>query len=248
MSTWHRPLLARACTGVLAAIALSLASTAMAQEAQIRKNIAERLPEFPKIDEITKTPIPGLYELRIGTNVLYSDERGEHLIQGEITDLKTRTNLTQARIDKLTAIDFASLPLKDALVWKQGSGARKLVVFADPNCGYCKRFEKDMLDVKDVTVYTFLFPILGGDSADKARSIWCAKDSTAAWRGWMVDGVAPPRVMGQCDASAIERNAALARKHKVNGTPAIVFEDGTRAPGAIPAAEIEKRLAALAKS
>jgi thiol:disulfide interchange protein DsbC len=94
-----------------------------------------------------------------------------------------------------------------------------------------------------VTVYNFVIPILGGDSADKARAIWCAKDNTAAWRGWMVDGVAPPRVMGQCDASAIERNAALAKKHRVTGTPAIVFEDGTRAPGAIPAAEIEKRLA-----
>ena len=242
MSTWHRPLLARACTGVLAAIALSLASTAMAQEAQIRKNIAERLPEFPKIDEITKTPIPGLYELRIGTNVLYSDERGEHLIQGEITDLKTRTNLTQARIDKLTAIDFASLPLKDALVWKQGSGARKLVVFADPNCGYCKRFEKDMLEVKDVTVYTFLFPILGGDSPDKARDVWCAKDSGAVWRDWMIKGTPPPRSMGQCDTSALTRNMALGRKYRVTGTPSLVFEDGKRVPGAMAPAQVEKQL------
>ncbi|HET6599599.1 MAG TPA: DsbC family protein [Burkholderiaceae bacterium] len=242
MSTWSRSFVARASAGLLATLALSFACTAMAQEAQIRKSIAERLPEFPKIDEITKTPIPGLYELRIGTDVLYSDERGEHLIQGEITDTRTRTNLTQARIDKLTAIDFASLPLKDALVWKQGSGARKLVVFADPNCGYCKRFEKNMLQVEDVTVYTFLLPILGGDSPQKARDVWCAKDNGAVWRDWMIKGTPPPRSMGQCDTSALTRNIALGRKYRVTGTPSLVFEDGKRVPGALAPAQVEKQL------
>ena len=221
-----------------------LCAPAWAQDALIRKNLAERLPNLPKIDEISKTPMAGLYEVRIGQEILYADEQGNYLIQGNLIDTKTRTDLTDARVDKLTAIDFASLPLKDAIVWKNGNGKRRIAVFADPNCGYCKRLEKDLVNVKDVTVYNFLIPILGGDSPDKAKAIWCAKDNTAAWRGWMVDGNVPARVMGQCDASAIERNSALAKKHRVTGTPAIVFEDGTRAPGAIPAAEIEKRLAA----
>ena len=220
------------------------AASAQADEAAIRKNLAERLPDLPKIDEVAKTPIPGLYELRIGTDILYADENGDHLIQGSVLDSRTRTDLTQARIDRLTAIDFGSLPLKDAVVWKQGSGARKLVVFADPNCGYCKRFEKDLANVKDVTVYTFLYPILGGDSPEKSRNIWCAKDATRVWRDWMVDGKAPPRAADKCDTSALERNAALGRKHRVTGTPALVFEDGTRVPGALPAAQVEKRLAA----
>ena len=220
------------------------AASAQADEAAIRKNLAERLPDLPKIDEVAKTPIPGLYELRIGTDILYADENGDHLIQGSVLDSRTRTDLTQARIDRLTAIDFGSLPLKDAIVWKQGSGARKLVVFADPNCGYCKRFEKDLANVKDVTVYTFLYPILGGDSPEKSRNIWCAKDATRVWRDWMVDGKAPPRAADKCDTSALERNAALGRKHRVTGTPALVFEDGTRVPGALPAAQVEKRLAA----
>jgi thiol:disulfide interchange protein DsbC len=220
------------------------AASAQADEAAIRKNLAERLPDLPKIDEVAKTPIPGLYELRIGTDILYADENGDHLIQGSVLDARTRTDLTQARIDRLTAIDFGSLPLKDAIVWKQGSGARKLVVFADPNCGYCKRFEKDLANVKDVTVYTFLYPILGGDSPEKSRNIWCAKDATRVWRDWMVDGKAPPRAADKCDTSALERNAALGRKHRVTGTPALVFEDGTRVPGALPAAQVEKRLAA----
>ena len=228
--------------GVLAALGLC-AQIAAAQEAVIRKNIAERLPDFPKIDEVTKTAIPGLYELRIGTDILYSDEQGNHLIEGSVIDTRTRTNLTKAREDKLNAIDFAALPLKDAMVWKQGSGARKIAVFADPNCGYCKKFERDLQSVKDVTVYTFLIPILGGDSPQKATDIWCAKDNTRAWRDWMLDAKAPPRNMAQCE-TPLARNLALSRKHKITGTPAIVFEDGTRVPGAISAEQLEKQLVA----
>lgn len=224
--------------------ALSLALPAFAQEAAIRKAIAERLPNFPKIDEVRETSMGGLYEVRTGTDVFYTDASGNHLIEGHLIDTRTKTNLTEARVAKLTAIDFASLPLKDAIVWKQGSGARKLVVFADPNCGYCKRFEKDLSNVKDVTVYTFLYPILGGDSPEKSRDIWCAKDNTKAWRDWMVQGSTPPRNIGQCDTAALARNTALGRKHKVTGTPALVFEDGKRVPGAMSPADVEKQLVA----
>lgn len=237
----------------LAALALSLCAAlsgaARADEAVIRKNLAERYPTLPTIDEVRPAPMPGLFEVRLGTDVVYTDAKGAYLIQGEIIETATRRNLTEERIAKLTAIDFASLPLKDAIVWKNGKGTRKIVVFADPNCGYCKKLEKDLLNVKDVTVYTFVIPILGGDSPDKSRDLWCAKDNTAAWRAWMVDGVRAPRFTGAgCDTAAIDRNSAMARKFKVTGTPAIVFEDGTRAPGAIPAAEVERRILAAAKS
>ena len=236
----------------LAAAAAVLAIAALpaaAQEDVIRKNLMERLPQMPKIDEVTKTPIPGLYEVRMGTDVLYSDESGNHVIQGSIFDTRNKTNLTDARIQKLTAIDFASLPLKDAMVQKQGNGSRKLAVFADPNCGYCKRFERDLATVKDVTVYTFLYPILGADSDSKAKAIWCSKDAQKTWRSWMLEGATIPKQMGSCDTAAIARNVAFGQKHKLNGTPALVFQDGRRLPGAIPAAEIEKQLAeASAKS
>ncbi len=227
--------------------ALLAGHAAFAQEAVIRKNLAERLPDLPKIDEISKTPIPGLYEVRIGTDILYSDEQGNHLIQGSLLDTRTRTDLTEARVAKLTAIDFASLPLKDAVVVKQGSGERKLVVFADPNCGYCKRFERDLASMPDVTIYTFLYPILGPDSTAKSRDIWCAKDAGKAWRGWMVDGVTPPKNIGQCDTTALDRNLALGKRHRVQGTPAVVFEDGTRVPGAMPRDRLEKTLAAASR-
>ena len=227
---------------LIVVFAALLALPALADDAVIRKTIAERLPDFPKIDEITKTPIPGLFELRIGTEIMYTDERGDHLIEGQMIETRSRSNLTEARVAKLTAIDFAALPLKDAIVWKQGTGARKLVVFADPNCGYCKKFEKEMQQVKDVTVYTFLYPILGGDSPEKSRNIWCAKDNSTAWRDWMINGTAPARSMGQCDVAALQRNAALGKKHKINGTPALVFEDGKRVPGAMAPEQVEKQL------
>lgn len=233
----------------LGALALSLlaAGLACADEAAIRKNLAERLPNFPKIDEVSKTPIPGLYEVRLGTDILYSDETGAHIVQGSIIDTRTRSDLTQARIDKLTAIDFASLPLKDAILIKQGAGTRKLVVFADPNCGYCKRIEKDLLTLKDVSIYTFLLPILGPDSGVKSRDIWCSKDPGKVWRNWMVDGAVIPKSMGDCDSAALDRNLKMGQRYKVNGTPAVVFEDGSRSPGAMPAAQIEARMQAAKK-
>ena len=239
-----RSTLASSLTVVLLATFAHTVFAQVPQEALIRKNLAERIPDFPKIDEINKTPIPGLYEVRIGTEVVYTDALGDHVIQGSLIETRTRTDLTQARIDKITAIDFATLPLKDAIVWKQGTGARKLVVFADPNCGYCKKFETEMQQVKNVTVYTFLIPILGGDSPDKSRNIWCAKDNGAAWRDWMINGVAAPRSMGNCDVAPLQRNIAMAKKYRVNGTPALVFEDGKRVPGALPPDEVEKRLLA----
>jgi thiol:disulfide interchange protein DsbC len=232
----------------VALCAAALGHAAWADDAAIRKNLAERLPDFPKIDEINKTPIPGLFEVRVGTDVFYTDEQGNHLIEGQMIETKTRNNLTEARVAKLTAIDFASLPLKDAIVWKQGSGERRIAVFADPNCVYCKKFERELQQVKDVTVYTFLYPILGGDSPDKSRNIWCAKDNTKAWRDWMIAGATPARAMGQCDTTALQRNLILGRKHKVNGTPALVFEDGKRVPGAMSPDQIEKQLVASRKA
>ena len=221
-----------------------LCATAAADEAAIRKNLPERLPNFPKIDEVTKTAIAGLFEVRIGTEILYTDENGNFIVQGTLFDTRTRTNLTEARINKLTAVEFAALPMKDAVVIKQGNGSRKMAVFVDPNCGYCKRFERDLLAVKDVTIYTFLLPILGPDSTAKSRDIWCNKEAAKVWRSWMLDGAAPPKTMGKCDDGALERNVAFGQKHRVNGTPAVFFEDGTRVPGVMPVEQIEKHLTA----
>jgi thiol:disulfide interchange protein DsbC len=231
-------------TLVALATGLLLTHVALADEAQIRKNIAERFPDWPKIDELTKTPLAGIYELRMGSQIFYVDETGNYIIEGSLIDTKTRSSLTEARINKLTAVDFNQLALKDAMVWKNGTGARKIAVFADPNCGYCKRFEADLQKVKDVTVYTFLIPVLGGDSPQKSEAIWCAKEPAKAWLTWMLDGKMPPRNMGPACKTPIDRNMEFARKYRINGTPAIFFADGTRIPGAITAERIEQLLVA----
>ena len=226
--------------------ALLLSCGVLAQEAAIRKTLAERLPNLPRIDEITRTPVAGLYEVRFGgTELLYSDASGEHIfVNGSLVETKTRTDLTEARLEKLLAIEFDKLPLKDAMTVRQGSGARKLAVFVDPNCGYCKRFERDLAAVKDVTIYTFLMPILGPDSTAKSRDIWCAKEPMRAWRDWMLDGVVPSKAGAKCDTAAIDRNLVFSRANRITGTPAVFFEDGTRRPGALPGAEVERLLVA----
>lgn len=233
---------------LIAAATLLCSAAAMGQEAAIRKALAERLPQLPKIDEITRTPVAGVFEVRYGgTEILYSDDKGDHIfIEGGLIDTRTRTNLTEERLDKLVAVDFDKLPFKDAFSIKQGTGARRMVVFEDPNCGYCKRFERDLAKLKDVTIYTFLIPILGPESQALSRDIWCAKTQGEAWRSWMIDGVAPKTAAPACDAKALERNTAFARAHRINGTPAVFFADGTRKAGAIPLEQVERLLAAAA--
>lgn len=222
---------------------------AQAQEAVIRKNMAERFPEWPKVDEVTKTPMPGIYEVRIGNNLFYTDEQANFVIEdGHMVDTKTRVSLTQQRLSKLTAIDFSALPLKDAMVWKQGKGSRKLAVFADPNCSACRMFEEQLQQVKDVTVYVFLLPILGPDSNTKSQQIWCSKDNDQVWLDWMLRSMPPKRFMGACDSTALQRNRQFSDRHRITGTPAIVFEDGFRVPGAMNAAQLEKQLVSSAQA
>jgi thiol:disulfide interchange protein DsbC len=123
----------------------------------------------------------------------------------------------------------------------RGNGKRKLAVFQDPNCGYCKRFERDLQKVDNITIHMFLFPVLGPDSADKSRNIWCARDKGKAWLDWMVRDQLP--AAASCDAAALARNLEFGKKHKITGTPTLVFADGTRVPGAIGAPQVEKLLA-----
>ncbi len=225
----------------LIAGALLLAGTAWSQEAAIRKNLGERIPQLQQIDEISKSPISGLYEIRVnGNEIYYTDAEGNYLVQGNLIDTRQKRNLTEERVEKLSAIAFDSLPFKDAFTIVRGNGKRKLAVFEDPNCGYCKRFEKDLQKVNNVTVYMFLYPILGPDSTAKSKNIWCAKDKTKAWQDWMVRDVTP--AAASCDSSAIARNVELGRKFKITGTPTLVFADGSRVPGAVGADQVEKRL------
>lgn len=221
----------------------SLAFATSANETAIRKNLSERLPNLPPIEEVSKTPFPGLWEIRINrSEILYSDSEGNFLIQGSMFDTRSRVDLTEQRVQKLGAVDFSSLPLKDAFKVVHGKGTRQIAVFSDPNCGYCKRLEKALAEVEDVTIHVFIYPILGADSVKKSQSIWCAKDKGKTYTDWMLRGTAIPNA--SCDTAAVERNVALGRELRINGTPTIFFVDGTRVPGAVDA----DRLEALLKS
>src|SRR5438132_7051821 len=172
-----------ATAAVLALGAIALA--AHADEAAARKNLEARLPMLGKIDEVTKSPMAGLLEVRVGTDIYYTDGDGNFLINGQLIDTKAQKNLTEERIEKLLAVDFDSLPFKDAFTIVRGNGKRKIAVFQDPNCPYCKRFELDMQKVTNVTVYLFLYPILGPDSVEKSKQIWCSRDKDKVWENWM---------------------------------------------------------------
>ena len=228
----------------LAACTLACTTSVWAQEAAIRKNLAERMPAFAKIDEVSKTPMNGLYEVRVNDNdIFYTDAEGSFLIQGNLFDTNGKRNLTEERVNKLGAIDFSALPIKDAFTIVRGNGKRKMAVFEDPNCGYCKRFERDLQKVSDVTIYMFLYPILSPDSSEKSKAVWCAKDKGKAWQDLMVRDQGVGSAKATCDATAVDRNVEFGRKYKITGTPTVFFADGSRVPGAIPAAQVEKMLA-----
>ena len=231
----------RKCFALLLS-ALCLHAMADTPENNIRKALGERVPQLQGIDEIIKSPMPGLYEVRFnGTDIIYTDAEANYILQGSLIDTKQKRNLTEERIDKLTAVDFASLPLSDAFTIVRGNGKRKLAVFEDPNCGYCKHFEKDLQKVDNITVYMFLYPILSPDSSEKSKAVWCARDKGKVWQDWMVREQALPAA-GKCDTSLLARNVEFGKKHKITGTPTLIFADGSRVPGAIDAKQVEKFL------
>ena len=226
---------------LLVAVGFGFNTFAQGQEATIRKNLSERIPQIPRIEEITRSPMAGLYEIRLSTNeIYYSDAEGNFLIQGSLIDTKSKRNLTEEREAKLSAIDFGTLPFKDAITIVRGNGKRKLAVFEDPNCGYCKRFERDLAKVDNITIYLFLYPILGDDSMTKSRNVWCAKDPAGAWSQVMTKEQTIPNA--NCNIAAIERNVEFGRKFKITGTPTLIAQDGARVPGAINTMQIEKML------
>jgi thiol:disulfide interchange protein DsbC len=224
------------------AAAAPLAPTA-AEEA-VRKRFVERFAGA-EIDSVTHTPY-GLYELRLGTQLIYTDEAVSYVLQGNLIDTTTRRNVTKERMDALMAVRFDELPLELAIKQVRGNGARKVALFEDPNCGYCKQLRQSMEGVDNVTIYTFLYPILSDDSITKARNILCSATPGKVWDDWMLKGRTPARTAG-CDTSPIDRTLAFGQKIQVRGTPTIIFSDDTRVGGAMPAEQFKAKLDSLPK-
>ncbi|MDP2880936.1 MAG: DsbC family protein [Azonexus sp.] len=222
------------------ALAMAFCLSAMADEADIRKQMEAKLGT--KVESVTKSGYLGLYEVYADGNIFYTDEKMTAIVvSGQLIDAKTMKNVTDERMKKLTAIRFGDLPLDRAIKQVRGDGKRVLATFEDPNCGYCKRLAKELLKLENVTVYTFLLPILSEDSVRKSKQIWCSSDRAKAWNDWMVDGKVPAG-REDCDTSAVTKNQEFGRKLNITGTPTMFFADGERVPGAIPLARIEQKL------
>lgn len=219
-------------------VLFALLSSAHAGEAEIRASIQEKFPKIGKLDHIVKTPYAGLYEIVIDGQLLYTDEKGLYLFDGSIIETKSRRNLSEESRRKLFAIDFDKLPFDLAMKKVKGDGKRRMAYFTDPNCGYCKRLEKELAKVTDVTLHIFLYPIFP-NSGDTVRNVLCAKDPVKAWDDLMLNSVAP--ASANCETST-DKVLALGKKLGVNGTPNLVFGSGAQSPGYLPVEELEKNL------
>ena len=234
---------------LLSAIALAcslifLAGIANAQsEQQVKSDLQKKLGVNTKVKSVSLSPIPGVYEVLIGNEVLYTDANSKYLIQGEIIEIATGKNITEQKQADLNRIKWSDLNTANAFKSVRGNGARQMAVFSDPNCGYCKRLEKSLQQLDNVTTYTYLIPILSPDSAQKSKQIWCSADPQKSYIDWMVNGIAPS---GKTDcATPLDKNLSFAKTYGITGTPTIFFTDGSRFPGAVQITDIEKKFNSL---
>ncbi|MBU2641589.1 MAG: DsbC family protein [Thiobacillus sp.] len=225
---------------------LLFAASAHANEAVIRKALTQQFPGA-QLSSVKPTPYSGLFEVYLDDQLVYVDAKAQYVFTGDVIDLKNRTNLTQARLNQLQAIKWSELPLANAIKVVKGNGARKLVVFSDVDCPYCRKFEAELDKVDNTTVYTFLYPIEGlhPKAIQMSKQIWCAPNRNKAWDDYITRGTVPNND-GKC-ANPVDATIALGQKLKVSGTPTLFFVNGQRVPGMVPAAQLEKLFAAHAK-
>ena len=212
-------------------------------EQQIKAEIQKKIGSNAKVRSVTAAPVSGLYEILVGNEIFYTDSSGKYLIQGEIIELASGKNITEQRQADLNRIKWTDLNQANALKTVRGNGQRQLAIFSDPNCGYCKRLEKSLQQLDNVTIYTYLIPILSPDSAQKSKQIWCSTDPYKSYIDWMINGTVPA---GKTDCNnPLDKNLAFAKAYGITGTPTLFFTDGSRFPGAVQVSDIEKKFNSL---
>ena len=233
----------RALSALLLAAAVLAAPGALASEADIRKLFQSKLSDVT-VESVSKSPMPGLYEVVANGHIFYTDEKVNFIIRGVLFDARTgMRNVTQARNSELAA-QALNKSTDNAIKRVRGNGKRVLYTFEDPNCGYCRQQQKELLKLTDITIYTFLWPILSPDSIEKSKAIWCAKDRAKMWEEAMLKGV-PPTGKRDCDTTAIEKNQRLAQRFNLKGTPAVYLANGEQVGGYLPASQLETALASV---
>jgi thiol:disulfide interchange protein DsbC len=218
-----------------------VSATAAADQASLKKALLANFPA-EEIESVKKTPYMGLYEVVVGSELFYTDEKATYFFFGHMVDPGTGQSLTAERLQQIKdarRVDVDSLPLDLAIKATKGNGKRRLVVFSDPNCPYCKRLEEELKSVTDVTIYTLLYPVLKNSKAT-ATAIWCSGDRLKAWNDFMLKGVAPAGAK-DC-APPLETLLQAGQKHGITGTPTLIFADGSIVPGMIQTETIEKKL------
>lgn len=230
------------------AMAVSIPAFAQDEAAGVLARLKEMYPST-QFTGIREAEVAGLYEVSMRGNIAYTDKSGRFFLFGHLWDMKEQLDVTAERKAEANKVDFDALPLKDAFKRVQGKGTRKLALFSDPDCPYCKRIEGELAKLTDITIYTFPFPLeqLHPDAKAKAVAMWCAKDQVKAWDDYMQSGKLPP--MGvPCD-NPVERNIALGNSMGINGTPTMILSNGRKLSGALPADQLEKAIqnAAAAK-
>ena len=222
---------------------LSIGMVNAQSEQQIRSDLQKKIGPNTKIKSVSPSPIPGVYEVLVGNDIFYTDANSKYLIQGEIIEIATGKNITEQKQADLNRIKWSELNPANALKVVRGNGIRQLAVFSDPNCGYCKRLDKSLQQLDNVTIYTYLIPILSPDSALKSKQIWCSADPQKTYIDWMINGVTPS---GKSDCTTpLDKNMAFAKTYGITGTPTIFFTDGSRFPGAVQITDIEKKFTSL---
>ena len=225
----------------LLSVVLTLFAVSSFSQESIKQELAKKYPEV-KVERITKTAYGNLYEVFAGGEIFYTDDKATFLLLGNLIDTSTKTNISEARLQKLNVVNFNDLPFDQAIKLVRGNGSRRMAIFEDPNCGYCKKFEQDVNSLDNITAYIFAYPILAQDSVEKSKAVWCSPDRLKAWQDLMLREK-PPTAKGACD-NPIDKVLALGRKMNVTGTPTTFFEDGERISGALPKDRMEAKLVA----
>ena len=235
---------------VLAAAAAFFCLTALADEAQIRKAVEAKL-DGAKVDGVQATPVPGIFEVRFqardGVQIIYSDAQGSYFFTGQLIDTAKDQNLTQERLQKLSAIEFSSLPLDLAIKVQRGNGKRTMAMFTDPYCPYCRKLEQTLLQLDDITVYVFMYPVIRPEAADHSRAVWCSKDRAKAWLDLAANEKAKiPSASASCP-NPVDKVLELGRSLRITGTPTLFFANGERAGGGMPIGQLRVKLDEAAK-
>lgn len=221
----------------------AVSTTTPAQLEQAKKRFESEFDGI-EVEEVSVTPFDGIVELRLqGNDVIYTNTNVDFIFQGSLIDVASRTDLTAQRIEELNRIDFTDLPLDKAIKTVKGNGAQQIAIFEDPNCIYCKRLHEALNEIDNITIYSLLFPILTPESRTISEHVWCSDDRSAAWNAWMQDGKKPAEKT--CE-TPIDDLLQFGLDQGVQGTPAIFFEDGSRANGFLPVDKLKERLDAAA--